>query len=183
MPHRHPHAQSHQQDGDSVMPKNDSEPSTTQHQQELATCKSDYLRLAADFDNFRKRTLRESEQRAAAEKEAFIQELLPVVDNLERALASERTSSSDPFYQGVEMTRQQLVRLLQAHGLEAVEDVGVPFNPHQHEAISTRQDTSQPDDVVLEVIQRGYRRHGKIFRPAKVIVNTLNSSDGVNHGH
>lgn len=141
-----------------------------QRQEALAAQKEDYLRLAADFDNFRKRTRRDSAKQAAAEKESFIRDLLPIVDNLERALASEQSTSAQ-LRQGVEMTLQQLGRLLDRHGIEAVEDIGQPFDPYRHEAISLRRDPSQPDHVVLEVVQRGYRSGDKMFRPAKVIVN------------
>ena len=147
-------------------------------QKELAAQKDDYLRLAADFDNFRKRTRRDSERQAAAEKESFIRDLLPVLDNLERALASEQSISSEQFHQGVEVTLQQLGQLLQRHGIEAVEDVGRHFDPHRHEAVSLRHDRSQPDHIVLEVIQRGYCRGDEVFRPAKVIVNDLGPSPG-----
>ena len=77
-------------------------------QKELAAQKDDYLRLAADFDNFKKRTRRDSERQAAAEKESFIRDLLPVLDNLERALASEQSVSSEQLHQGVEITMQEL---------------------------------------------------------------------------
>lgn len=147
-------------------------------QQELATLKDDYLRLAADFDNFKKRTRRDAERQAAAEKESFIRDLLPVLDNLERALGSEQSVSSEQLQQGVEMTLQELGRLLHCHGIDAVEDVGRPFDPHRHEAVSLRQDRSQPDHIVLEVIQHGYCRGDKVFRPAKVIVNDLAHSPG-----
>jgi molecular chaperone GrpE len=140
-------------------------------QKEMALHKEDYLRLAADFDNFKKRTLRDSAQRAAAEKESFISDLLPVLDNLERALACERSTSSAQLRLGVEMTLQQLGRLLHRHGIESVEDVGLPFDPHRHEAVSLAHHPRQPEHIVLEVIQRGYRRGDKVFRPAKVIVN------------
>ena len=147
-------------------------------QKELAAQKEDYLRLAADFDNFKKRTRRDSERQAAAEKESFIRDLLPVLDNLERVLASEQSVSTEQLHQGVEITMQELGRLLHCHGIEAVEDVGQPFDPHRHEAVSVRHDHSQPDHVVLEVIQHGYSHGDKVFRPAKVIVNDLGHSPG-----
>ena len=147
-------------------------------QKELAAQKDEYLRLAADFDNFRKRTRRDSEQQAAAEKESFIRDLLPVLDNLERALASNQSVSSDQLHQGVEITMQELGRILHCHGIEAVEDVGQPFDPHRHEAVSVRHDRSQPDHVVLEVIEHGYSHGDKVFRPAKVIVNDLGHALG-----
>ena len=150
-------------------------------QKELAAQKADYLRLAADFDNFQKRARRDSDQQAAAEKEAFIRDLLPILDNLERALACEQSISSEPLHQGVTMTLQQMGQLLHRHGIEAVEDLGRPFDPHRHEAVSVRHDPSQPDHVVLEVTQRGYRRGDKVFRPAQAIVNDLSQLPGVRH--
>ena len=144
----------------------------------LAAQKEDYLSLAADFDNFRKRTRRDSEQQAAAEKESFIQDLLPILDNLERALACEGATSSAQLHQGVEMTLRQLGGLLHRHGVEPVEAVGQPFDPHRHEAVATGHDLSQPDHCVLEVVQRGYCRGDKVFRPAKVIVNDPGQSPG-----
>ena len=85
---------------------------------ELAAEKERFLRLAADFDNFRKRIAQESERRAEVQKKAFILELLPIIDNLERALGSGQSASREQLLQGVEMTLQQLYRLLRAHGVE-----------------------------------------------------------------
>ena len=140
-------------------------------QNELAVQKDAYLRLAADFDNFRKRTRRDSEQQAAAEKESFIRDLLPVLDDLERALSREQSGSFEQMYEGVAMTLHRLAQLIHRHGIEAVEDLGRPFDPHRHEAVALGHDPRQPDDVILKVIQRGYCRGDKVFRPAKVIVN------------
>jgi molecular chaperone GrpE len=140
---------------------------------ELATQKDQYLRLAADFDNFRKRIARETERSAAAQKEDFIRELLPVIDNLERALASDSSTSPQQLREGVQMTLQQLMQLLRRHGIEPEESLGQPFDPRYHEAVSVRHDPSQPDHVVLESFQRCYRRGNEVFRPAKVVVNDL----------
>jgi molecular chaperone GrpE len=148
---------------------------------ELADQKDDYLRLAADFDNFKKRARRDSERQAAAEKEAFIGDLLPVVDNLERALTSEPATFPGSLHQGVTLILQQLAELLRRHGIEAVEDLGRPFDPHRHEAVSVWHDPSQPDQVILEVTQRGYVRGDHVFRPAKVIVNDLEHPPGAHH--
>ena len=142
-------------------------------QANLVALREQYLRLAADFENFRKRTRRDAEQLAAAEKDAFILELLPVLDNLERALAAE------PSHEGVAMALRQLRQLLGRHGIEAIEDVGRPFDPHRHEAVFLRHDPAQPDQVILEAAQRGYCRGDQLFRPAKVIVNDLNRIRGV----
>jgi len=140
---------------------------------ELAVQKDRYLRLAADFDNFRKRIARETDRNAAAQKEAFIRELLPVIDNLERALATDASVSPKQLREGVQMTLQQLTQLLLRHGIEPEESLGRRFDPHYHEAVGVRHDPSQPDQVVLETFQRGYRRGNEVFRPAKVVVNDL----------
>ena len=139
------------------------------------------LRLATDFENFKRRSRQESKARAAAQKDAFIQELLPVIDNLERALASGASPGARQFHQGVEMTLQQLRQLLRQHGLESEESVGQPFDPRRHEAVSQRHDPAQADHAILEVFQRGYRRGEKVFRPAKVVVNDLTHSKHAHH--
>src|SRR5437016_2173931 len=133
--------------------------------------------LAADFDNFRKRTAQDAERRAAAKKEAFIRELLPVIDNLERALASDASTAPEHLRQGVRMTLHQLYQLLSRQGIEPEESLGRTFDPHRHEAIASRHDSSQPDHIVLETFLRGYRRGDEVFRPAKVIVNDLSQPE------
>ena len=149
---------------------------------DLAEQKDLHLRLAADFDNFKKRSRQESEARAVAQKESFIVELLPVIDNLERALAAGASRDSAQFHQGVEMTLKQLQQLLRQHGIESDEIVGKPFDPQQHEALSQGHDPTQPDHAILQVIQRGYRKATKIVRPAKVIVNDLTAAKPHRHG-
>src|SRR5271165_408725 len=146
-------------------------------QVELAAERDRYLRLTADFDNFRRRTAREAERSAATQKEAFIRDLLPVIDNLERALGSDVSTSPEQLRQGVQMTLQQLTQLLRRHGIEPDESLGRPFDPHYHEAVSVRHDPSQPDHVILETFQRGYRRGSEVFRPAKVVVNDLSRAE------
>ncbi len=148
---------------------------------ELAEQKDLNLRLTADFENFKRRSRQESEVRAAAQKESFIHELLPAIDNLERALASGASPGSRQFHQGVEMTLQQLRLLLRQHGIETEESVGQPFDPRRHEAVSQRHDPAQADHAILEVFQRGYRRGEKVFRPAKVVVNDLTHSKPARH--
>ena len=148
-------------------------------QQELAEQKDRYLRLAADFDNFRKRTSQETERRAAAQKEGLIHELLPVVDNLERALAVIPSVSFEQLHQGVEMIGQQIRQVLKHHNIKPEESLGQPFDPLRHEAVASRHDPTQPDHVILETVQRGYHRGKDVFRPAKVIVNDL-SKKGIN---
>ena len=146
---------------------------------ELAGQKDLTLRMAADFENFKRRSRQENEGRAVAQKEEFIEELLPVVDSLERALASGASGDSPQFHQGVELTLRQLRQLLQKHGIEPQECIGRKFDPHQHDAVALRYEISQPDHSVLEVFQCGYRRGEKVFRPAKVVVNDLTQASHV----
>jgi molecular chaperone GrpE len=149
---------------------------------DLAAQKDLHLRLAADFENFKRRNRQESEARAVAQKESFIVELLPVIDNLERALAAGALRDSAQFHQGVVMTLKQLQQLLRQHGVESEEIVGKPFDPHRHEALSRGHDPAQPDHAILEVVQRGYQRGAKVVRPAKVVVNDLTASKPARHG-
>jgi molecular chaperone GrpE len=149
---------------------------------ELAEQRDLTLRLAADFENFKRRSRQEAEVRAAAQKESFIHELLPSLDNLERALTSGTSPICQQLHQGVEMTLQQLRRLLGQHGIESEESVGQPFDPHRHEAVSQGHDHAQADHTILTVLQRGYRRGAKVFRPAKVVVNDLTHSQQARHG-
>ena len=147
-------------------------PETASLQQELAAQKDRCLRVAADFDNFKRRTAQEAERRSAAQKDAFIRELLPVMDNLERALAV-TSNSTEQLRTGVEMTLQQLHQLLRRHGCEPDDCLGTPFDPRRQEAVDSRRDPTQPDHVVLEIVQRGWRRGENLLRPARVVINDL----------
>ena len=150
---------------------------------ELAEQKDAQLRLAADFENYKRRSRQELEARAAAQKESFIQELLPVIDNLERALAAGEPRGSSQFHHGIEMTLKQLQQLLRQHGVESDEIVGKPFDPHQQNALSQGHDPAQADHTILEVFQRGYRRGAKVIRAAQVVVNDLTPSKQGRNGH
>lgn len=150
--------------------------------QDLAGQRNLFLHLSADFENFKRRSRLETETRAAAQKESFIHELLPVIDNLERALTSGGSADSLKFRQGVEMTLHQLRQLLSRHGIEPQAGVGQRFDPHLHEAVSQCHDPAHADHSIVEVLQRGYLRGTKNFRPAKVIVNDLTPAKHAHHG-
>ncbi len=143
---------------------------------ELAEWKERCLRLAADFDNFKKRTSRESERRAAELRNVFVRELLPVVDNLERALINNPAHSAERLGEGVQLTLRQLIQVLNQHGFTGREDLGQPFDPQYHEAVCVRSEPMQPDHTILEVWQRGWLQGKALFRPAKVVVNDLKCS-------
>ncbi len=145
--------------------------------QDLAIQRDLNLRLTADFENFRRRSRLDADARAAAQKDAFIAELLPVVDNLERAVNSGTPTGSRQLFQGVEMTLQQLRQLLVRHEIECDDILGQVFDPNRHEAIDQHRDPTHPDRAVLEVVERGYRRGTRILRPARVVVNNLSSTE------
>lgn len=134
------------------------------------------LRLAAEFDNFKKRTVRDNERRAAEQKAAFIHNLLPVVDNLERALSSTPDRPDGQLREGVELTLRQLTQVLSQHGFTSYNDLGQRFDPQFHEAVSVGYDPMCADNIILEVWQRGWLRGQELFRPAKVVVNDLKRS-------
>jgi molecular chaperone GrpE len=147
-----------------------------------------YIRLAADFENFRKRTARELERHATLGKEAFVRDLLPVIDNLGRALAVS-PQTPDPLRHGIEVTLRQAIDLLRSHGFEPREDLGASFDPSYHEAVCTRATADRPHHSVLEVWQRGWMRGTVLFRPSQVVVNDLSgetqghSVSGEDYGH
>lgn len=144
---------------------------------ELAEWKERCLRLAADFDNFKKRTSRESERRAAELRNAFVRELLPVVDNLERALTSNPAHLAESLGEGVQLTLRQLTQVLNQHGFTGRDDLGQPFDPQYHEAVCVHSEPMRPDHTILEVWQRGWLQGKSLFRPAKVVVNDLKHSN------
>ena len=144
---------------------------------ELAAQKDIHVRQTADFENFKRRSREEAAARALAQKESFMQELLPVMDNLERALASVAPAEAPQLHQGVEMTLHQLHLLLRQHGVESEESLGQIFDPRRHEAVSQSHDPAQAAHSVLQVFQRGYRKSGQVFRPAKVSVNKPSEHD------
>lgn len=141
----------------------------------LKECQERCLRLAAEFDNFKKRMARDNERRAAEQKAAFVHNLLPVVDNLERALSSSATHP-DGLREGVELTLRQLTQVLSQHGFTSCNGLGQPFDPQFHEAVSVGYDPICADNTILEVWQRGWLRGQELFRPAKVVVNDLRRS-------
>ncbi|GFN22525.1 hypothetical protein TAMC210_08410 [Thermanaeromonas sp. C210] len=141
-------------------------------QEEIERLRSQLLRLQADFDNYRKRIRREQlelRQTACAE---LVKELLPVLDNLERAMASARGGSEEgALLSGIELVFRQLVEVLGRYGLSEVKALGQPFDPAYHEAVATEEATDpQRHNLVTEELRKGYLLHGRLLRPALVKV-------------
>jgi molecular chaperone GrpE len=131
----------------------------------------DLRRLQADFDNYRKRTLREQTARAASASQALVARLLPVLDNFELAVsAAEQSRDFDRMLKGVEMVFGELREVLDGEGLVKIEAEGKPFDPERHEAvIAVEQDDTEPG-MVVDIVRAGYELRGKVLRPAMVKV-------------
>lgn len=141
---------------------------------ELAETRDRWLRLNADFDNFRKRTLKEREEAFAYGHEKLAKDLLPAVDNLQRAVDAARKSGVgdlESLLQGIELVQRDLASALARHGVEEVEALGQPFDPSVHEALAQIPDASVPPNTVVQVFQPGYRLRDRLLRPAQVVVS------------
>jgi molecular chaperone GrpE len=128
-----------------------------------------YLRLAADFDNYRKRVAREQAALAQRANERLLNELLPVLDDLERALEAAAEHEEAKLEEGVRLVHRSLLGLVERHGLKEIETNGV-FDPHVHEALLTQPGEGAAEGSVLQVLQKGYRLGDRVLRPARVIV-------------
>jgi molecular chaperone GrpE len=130
---------------------------------------SDLKRVAAEFDNFRKRAARDHESLVSRAHERLVKELLPVLDDLERALVAAEEHEEAKLEEGVRLVHRELRSALAKEGLVEVETEGV-FDPHVHEALLT-QPSEQDDGAILEVIQKGYRLGDRVLRPARVVIS------------
>jgi molecular chaperone GrpE len=138
--------------------------------QELEQLREMYLRKLAEFDNFRKRTEREREELQRTASEGTIRELLPIVDNFERALQHAGNGDPEAFRQGVEMIAQQLYDMLEREGLAAIDPDGDSFDPELHEAVQRVEDSEHEPGRVVQVLNKGYTLAGRLIRPAMVAV-------------
>jgi len=134
----------------------------------LAERDAQYLRLAADFENFRRRRAQESVERARYASESAALALLPVLDNLQRAI--QHAPEGDPMVDGVRMVARQFEDALREVGVSVIDAEGRPFDPSVHEAIGGEESPEVSEDTVVAVLQPGYRLHDRVLRPALVRV-------------
>src|ERR671915_973826 len=141
--------------------------------EEPAEQPEDYLALAqriqADFENYRKRAVREAAAAGERARSGLVRELLPIVDNLERALASAEEGEQH-LAEGVRLVHAELIAVLERNGVEQFDPAGEKFDPAEHEALSVREDGDA--GVVLDVVEKGYRANGSVLRPARVVVSS-----------
>ena len=129
-------------------------------------------RTQADFENYQKRTQRERESERRYWHGAFALDLLPVIDNLDRAMtAAKQAGESGPLVQGVGMVQTQLLDMLKRHGITPIDALGKPFDPNLHQAIMQQPSREHPPQTVIQVLQQGFMIHDRVLRPAGVIVS------------
>jgi len=129
-----------------------------------------YLRLAADFQNYRRRTEKEKSDIYAFANEKIATELLEVIDNFERAMAARDASADDKFAEGMELILKQLKGVLDKNHVTEIEAEGKPFDPNFHNAVLTEEAEGAEPGTVTKVLQKGYQLNGKVIRPSMVAV-------------
>ena len=133
------------------------------------------LRLSAEFENYKKRMSRQMDEFRKYANEALLKDLLSVVDNLERALnTSEKDSGAatqDTFIEGIEMTLNEVLRILTRYHVTPIDSLGKPFDPVFHEAVMQEESDEQPENTVINEFQKGYLIHDRLLRPSMVVVS------------
>ena len=135
--------------------------------------KDQLMRLQADFENYKKRTAKEKTEIYAHAVEGVMTKLLTVIDNLDRAEASADSENFEGYHNGVQMIFKEFMNVLQGEGLKEIDALDQPFDPNFHYGVTVGQDEEKDDQVVLEVLQKGYMCKDKVIRPAMVKVNNL----------
>jgi molecular chaperone GrpE len=153
------------------------EPDATEQQDselrdELERMREMYLRKLAEFDNYRKRTDKEREEFQQVAAEGIVRELLPIIDNFDRALLHADEADPKVFLEGIEMIARQMWELLQREGLEPIDPAGALFDPELHEAVQRVEESEHEEGTVVSVFSKGYTFGGRLMRPAMVAVAT-----------
>lgn len=131
-----------------------------------------FVRLSAEMENFKKRVEKEKSETYKFANENIIKELVPVLDNLERALEhGQETENAKALLLGVEMTQKTFWAVLEKYGVTRVDALGEEFDPNLHEAVMVQEDAERPSGVVISQLHRGYRLHNRLLRPAMVVVS------------
>lgn len=139
---------------------------------ELEELNNRLLRLQADFLNYKKRVEKEKESIYAYASEELICQVLPVIDNFERALDSVNDKQKeDSFYKGVEMVYKQLLDILKKSGLEEIKAIGEKFDPNLHHGVAQEESSEHEEDTIIEVYQKGYKLKDKVIRPSMVKIS------------
>lgn len=145
---------------------------TTALQQERDEFRGLLQRTRADFENYQKRTQRDSAQERRYWHAGMALDLLPILDNFERAVAAaKQAGETGPLVQGVAMVQVQVLDVLKRHGITPIEAQGQPFDPNLHQAVMQQPSAEQPPNTVLQVLEQGFMIHDRVLRPARVVVS------------
>ena len=141
-------------------------------QEELARHREAMLRMQAEMENLRKRMLRDAEKSRKFALERIMKDLLQVRDSMERGLEMvDGSATVESLIEGEKLTLKMLAKLMQDHGLEVVDPAGEPFDPELHEAMTVIPSADVPENTVVEVLQKGFKLHDRLIRPARVVVS------------
>ncbi|WP_078577121.1 nucleotide exchange factor GrpE [Salipaludibacillus agaradhaerens] len=152
--------------------ENDESDDMQELERKLADATNRMLRIQADYDNFRRRTKQEKESAAKYRSQSLAEKLLPALDNFERGMMiTPQEEETKSLLQGMEMVYRQLKDALAEEGIEPIETVGKPFDPHYHQAVMQVETDEFESNVVVEEMQKGYQLKDKVIRPAMVKVN------------
>jgi len=159
--------------GSSPEPAEKSMPGESTAASEAEQWKEKFLRAQAELVNFQRRAARERDEAVRYAVAPLVRSLLPILDDLERVITSgrEHPDNAQAILDGVQMTLENFLKVLREAYVEPIKAEGVAFDPQVHEAVMERPSDEHPDRVVLEEVQRGYRLHDRVLRPAKVIVS------------
>jgi len=146
--------------------------------EQLGETESRLVRTAADLENYRRRSRRELDETRKYSALELMRDLLPVVDNLERAILAARHSGDfDSLLEGVQLVQHQLLDTLRSHGLNEIGGDSEPFDPNFHHAVSKQPSDQHDDGEVIKVVQPGYRLHDRVIRPSRVMIAGGQSDD------
>ncbi len=131
-----------------------------------------YMRLAAEFDNYKKRTERDVVRRMQFASEELVRDILPILDDLERAMDATREESSfEKLRDGVELVYNNFINILKRRGVQPIESIGEPFDPELHEAMMVQENDEYESDIVMQEFEKGYKIGDSVLRHAKVVVS------------
>jgi molecular chaperone GrpE len=164
-------------DATAILDRDTFRPDLAALEQELAAARAkaeehfnQYVRVHAEFDNFRKRAARDLESARAYAVERFAQELLPALDGFELAIANAEKADARSLLEGQAATHRLLLKAFEKAGIAELDPAGKPFNPAEHEAMLAEPSAAEAPNTVLRTIQKGYVLNGRVLRPARVIV-------------
>lgn len=129
------------------------------------------LRSQSEFQNYKRRTEEERMQYITQANNYLIEQILPVLDNFDRALNTNADKELESYFEGFKLIRKNMIEVLTNEGLKEIEALGKTFDPNIHQAVTTDHDETKETDIILEVLQKGYTLNGKVLRPAMVKVN------------